>query len=519
MAFTNTCPSSVEFQDFDDEATYSKLTKSARSQAALNFILDFDEKHASCAFNVGLDGFREVVDARNHDVDQRKRNNRGLDTRWINIWCPEKQKDIVKLLADRYGFSPRLALSMYCDPLKPQRVDNFMSTYESRYDRVKQVLHNRSWQPYYWSQVTTHGKLSSDEESNDTPDVRYRMLDLNHYRIVNDVWHFTSVDRGHHYTSIGYNQLYETKARIDLDDAERMHGKPEGRRIWSWTVLCDDNTIISINENPFPSVELLDEHQQRELDSIRHNMLNVFTQVSNVTDRDEIANPIMAVQVRSGRKTSLGESQLYPEDSPSLLMFYLFDDWYTSYSLVAKSDHEYRRQLNTIRWEMFQSAQLYHVHKLHSLGRQLAVLKRMYEGYNLIIDRVIQGPQQASEKPLRPGFSLHTDHESTNSRSSLVEVGRIQAEGYGVPVTAAAAIRFERLKDRITLYALSEIGSCLDEKESLMAMVSRPSAAWFRHNANGVEFQLDCYQGRVLCGEVDPHHYPPCKIHHPVHPP
>lgn len=107
-------------------------------------------------------------------------------------------------------------------------------------------------------------------------------------------------------------------------------------------------TLISINENPFPYCDTLNEHQQYELNSIRQNLLNVFAQLSMVTDKDQPLNPIMTVQVRAGRKSSMAENQVHEADSPSLLLYYLFDDWYTSYSLVAKSDHEYRRQLNTI---------------------------------------------------------------------------------------------------------------------------------------------------------------------------
>jgi len=32
-------------------------------------------------------------------------------------------------------------------------------------------------------------------------------------------------------------------------------------------------------------------------------------------------------------------------DASSLLFYYLFDDWYTSYSLVARKEHQYGAQL------------------------------------------------------------------------------------------------------------------------------------------------------------------------------
>ena len=74
--------------------------------------------------------------------------------------------------------------------------------------------------------------------------------------------------------------------------------------------------------------------------------------------------------------------------------------------------------------------------------------------------------------PMKLGYSGLSERDANGSRSGTLELEKTQAEGYGVPISSAAALRFERLKDNITLYALSEIGACLDEKNSLMSMVS-----------------------------------------------
>ena len=42
---------------------------------------------------------------------------------------------------------------------------------------------------------------------------------------------------------------------------------------------------------------------------------------------------------------------------------------------------------------------------------------------------------------------------------------------YGIPLATGAAVRFETLRDRIRLYALSEIQECLDEKDALVQVV------------------------------------------------
>lgn len=121
------------------------------------------------------------------------------------------------------------------------------------------------------------------------------------------------------------------------------------------------------------------------------------------------------------------------------------------------------------------------VEDLHIIGRRLAVLKRMYQSYNLIIDRILEnqkpidnsierrpgsrarnGGQNLSGVPLTTGevtkdSDIHTDHGAPQT--------------LGVHLSQAVAVRFQRLRDRIDLYALNEIEDCLDEKESLVFMV------------------------------------------------
>lgn len=119
--------------------------------------------------------------------------------------------------------------------------------------------------------------------------------------------------------------------------------------------------------------------------------------------------------------------------------------------------------------------------ELHSIGRQLAVLKRMYNSYGFIIDRILE-KQKPIDNPIerRPsskdtdgGHPLHgvpfVAGEATTDPHRLDDAGAPQT--LGVRLSEAAAVRFQRLRDRIDLYALSEIQECLDEKESLVFMV------------------------------------------------
>ena len=137
---------------------------------------------------------------------------------------------------------------------------------------------------------------------------------------------------------------------------------------------------------------------------------------------------------------------------------------------------------------MFDCAELKHVHQLHHFGRQLAILKRIYESYNLIIRRITNGPQQTMNGP-QPTPNTQPISRTISCKDSMYDTTRdagnmeeatfayqsgATAIAYGVPITPAAAVRFERLKDRISLYALSEIQSCLAEKDSLMTLVRMP---------------------------------------------
>lgn len=122
---------------------------------------------------------------------------------------------------------------------------------------------------------------------------------------------------------------------------------------------------------------------------------------------------------------------------------------------------------------MLVKAELSHVDRLHHIGRQLAVLKRVYRSYELIIDRVLK-KQEATLASLK---NSHVVSGVDSLASSVPQVGSSphvpEAESLlGVSLSSAARARFERLKDRIMLYALSEIQECLDQKDSLVMMVS-----------------------------------------------
>lgn len=164
---------------------------------------------------------------------------------------------------------------------------------------------------------------------------------------------------------------------------------------------------------------------------------------------------------------------------------------------------------------MFIKPQVRLIQRLHQYGRELAVLKRMYQSYALIIDRILD-----RQKPL---------HSSTGDPSSmsgshgvaLTSKGQVTSEiqTFGAPLSSAATVRFERLRDRINLYALSEIQECLDEKESLVFLVRWSSVPFTAAMLTLELSELQSHNAQRISSGRAPHthHHSPCQSHHSVH--
>lgn len=130
---------------------------------------------------------------------------------------------------------------------------------------------------------------------------------------------------------------------------------------------------------------------------------------------------------------------------------------------------------------MFAKPDVSLINRMHQYGRELAVLKRMYQSYALIIERILGRQKPVYQNAMRPNASGNTlrhlvpDSNTTfqlsgESPTSDVSVPA-EMQTFGAPLSSPATVRFERLLDRINLFAISEIQECLDEKESLVFLV------------------------------------------------
>ncbi|KAH7130610.1 hypothetical protein B0J11DRAFT_483325 [Dendryphion nanum] len=461
------------FRDFDDERNFDLFDRRTRDPRSSNFCMDFGDDEAWCAFDLGADSYSRLI--------QAPRSSH-MHTRWINIWMPYNQKDMLHALAKHYDFSPRLLGLMCSNPLPPKP-----KSLQSK--KSSATLRSRRSNKSHKSQKSQGSGKSSKEESLDSEEsigmtdmmhsTQLEMVrDLSHYNIVDDVWHWSSVDWGRRFVCLGYNSLHNVRTNSALhshdDDVDRSRDIPHGKRIWTWLLLCEDKTVISICEDPFPFSDYpFKAHELKTLYTIRRNLVNVFRQLTKAqTPLHE--NSLIKLPIRHRIGNSEEETAHRPTDAPGLLFYYLFEDWFTTYSLVTRSEHGYAFELDRLRREMLHKANLTHVDQLHHIGCQLAVLKRVYQSYSLIIERVLK-KQEATLASLKNSHivsgldSLASSVPIVPNPSSVPMIPESDSL-LGVSLSSAARVRFERLADRIALYALSEIQECIDQKESLVMM-------------------------------------------------
>ena len=446
------------FENMDDAANLDSLMRTVQSIATQNLVLDFSDAAAYVCFDVPQSSIAALMDAERPDW---------LSTRWINIWYPQHQKSLLEVLAKRYDFSPRLLALMCSDPSQYRKSRSNITQHESR--RRK-----------YWPARSAPSAAESDMEkgldelSEHSSISSYDSVSRgNLYKIINDLWHYSSIDFGRNYVCIGYNSLYGTKQT----GGEPGEGPlPQCTRVWTWLVIGDDSTVISINEDPFPfSDGLLDQFQQRILTETRRNLVSVFRSLSLVDESPLLRNaPMALLPIRTRLGNSPEETIHRHTDVPGLLFYYLFENWQNSYTLITRRESRYGVELNKLRGEMFELPKLCHIDRLDRIGKELGLLKRHYQSYNRIIDRLLE-PQTATAASLQNSRII-----TEASQTSLDTVRPIITEKQsmlGVSLSSAARARFKRLRDMIDLYALSEVEEYIKQKDSLVAMVSITSPA------------------------------------------
>lgn len=164
------------FKNIDDPSTFTEIDQAIKEVETLNLAVQFDQVTACAALNLGETSILQLL---KHESPKATR------TRWISVWGPERQKATVQAIAKFYGFSPRLTGIMCTNPTVPLHVDGGPQ-------RIRE-------QKTHFSKYASSSSHSSDPEKDGHEHVSISdasTLNLNHYNIVNEVWHYCSVDWG-----------------------------------------------------------------------------------------------------------------------------------------------------------------------------------------------------------------------------------------------------------------------------------------------------------------------------------
>lgn len=442
------------FRDLDDTASLQCVLRTVQSQDARNFVLDFSEVAAYMSCDVSSTAIDALLDAERPD---------SLSTRWINVWCPQRQASLIEVLARRYDFSPRLLALMVSDSKQRDSTRNQQTEFlRSSSHKLRRRL-GRNGTP----QRSTEDEIQKNSEEFSELSVVSSLESVskgNLYKIIDDLWHYHSIDFGRSFVCMGYNSLYGVEDSIE----ENVDGRlPRCIRLWTWLILCDDHTVISINEDPFPFEERrLDQSQLRTLTETRRNLVNVFRSLSKAEEASLLQQkPLARFPIRARLGDTEEESAHRLSDMPGLLFYYLFENWHNSYTLITRRESRYGTELKDLRAQMFDKPDFGLIDRLDMIGTQLGVLKRHFASYDRLIDRLLEtrtitnaSIQNLRVDTLSSQASLDTVRQAANDQPTTL----------GVSLSSPARVRFERLKDFVEMYALKEVEEYLKQKESLV---------------------------------------------------
>ncbi|KAH8599018.1 hypothetical protein B0O99DRAFT_33294 [Bisporella sp. PMI_857] len=409
----------AKFEDFDDETVYEQSQSRVLRDATSNFVVDFGKEKVHIAFDVGVEDVQNLLDAEHRPE---------TPVRWINIWAPNKQPEVINLLATKYKFSPRLCAVIKTNPpvLKPKVEEKHVRRFRSK--------------PAQKDDIEANTSMDSSRISSPSPNAEK----ASHYTISKSMIHYQSIDVGAHFLCIGANWMHK-QSTLSWDDSIVSEGMQQP--LWTWLVLCDDDTVISLHEG----TEFV--HGTDDIKSMRSNTLSVLSQLS--IHGHLSADPISLQTVRHTLDLDRSQAERGVEGA-SNLFYYLFDDWRAVYSTLAT----YKNRLEELQTEIlgdmarksYKAPNVEIIPRLHSLGRQVRQMQHLYQGYKNLIERILE-PKATT---IYIGGSSSQDPDST------------QFKGRGVPLAQSASVRFERLGDRLHLLILNGIDELLAEKDALV---------------------------------------------------
>lgn len=155
-----------------------------------SFVLDFSDDEAWCGFNLEADELGKLL---------KSSRPSSLNTRWINIWRPQEQKEILEALARHYDFSPRLLGLMGSAPLctvrRPHTPASKASSSKSLFAQLLTLGSTASRRsPKYDSALDSEDSIGLTQI-----EASYKLkggLEINQYVLANELYYYTSMDWG-----------------------------------------------------------------------------------------------------------------------------------------------------------------------------------------------------------------------------------------------------------------------------------------------------------------------------------
>ncbi|KAI1770904.1 hypothetical protein F4818DRAFT_431439 [Hypoxylon cercidicola] len=435
---TDVPPSSafVDFQDFDLEEVFKRAEAHVESEDSKNFVVEFGFERAQIAFDLGINEFRELFDQDQDDYP----------IRWINIWDPSLQRDVMDAISNRYKFSPRLL--------------RLMTTSKSPHDEARRHKERRRL-------IMRHQQTPKDLEKGDGANGSFQMkplasADVNDnlalYLQVKDTVNYFSTDQTQKAFIIGANWLHR-RPTPERELPHRTSIMPP--KHWQWLALCNDHTVLSIHERPSfesaPEKENKQDWHVKEFKFMRAHTLAVLLQLSTRGFELYRNNPLAQISIRqslrelSSTHTEISRHQSgvsffnhsetgsLADEGTSNLFYYLFEDYVAAGPLKAAEQEveemTHKVLSSTRRKKVSKSFEI--IPTLHYLSKDLREFKHLFENYKNLITKII-----AVGKPDSPLSS--------------------QFDGK-VLLTNSALSRFDRLGDRLQYLMLNTIEGYLEE--------------------------------------------------------
>ncbi|OBT90991.1 hypothetical protein VE02_00210 [Pseudogymnoascus sp. 03VT05] len=395
------------FVDYDDARVYKDARESAAKRDAKNFVVDFGSRGSRIASNVPPSGFETLM------TEGAAPRAKGTPTRWINVWAPDSQPDVVKAIGDRYGFSKRLvALLLTTPPPNSREAPAENWTPENELDSPSADIEKAS------AARPTHFDRALKVKPNTT----------NFFNIAANFSSYQSIDIGDKFICIGANWMHPVEGDSGIIEPERL---------WSWLVLCHDAIVISFHEAPRPKGEV-----SKYIETVRKNTLSVLSQLSTIGSADGVE--LISLRQPADSKDT---SELTGAEGASNLFYYLFDDWTATYTLlmVLQGNIEKLRQKIMAGLGENQPDALAKeiIPKLYEVGKLLRSNQHLFSGYENLISRILKYEEDKEREP---------SNGRTDERVSVVQTARH---------------RFERLRDNIKFLVLNYVDEAIGEIDGL----------------------------------------------------